>query len=393
MDCTRTALFGGISGVPRVTRAFFNHLPTQLQAAEISCLPVVWTGNHYVAINGQLSQNGSRWTRFLKALKSQISTSLPVSKGQETKALSRHSEVLMTLSYRFSQKIDLDDSDWVLLLDPSWNMLRPLEAIKRSDARSILFLHDLIPITSQETCDVGVSEQFERWLQIVLPLANAAITVSAYTKNKLIELFKPECLCNSIQLGTDIHSRSQSTQHARYERLALPDEFFLAVGTVEPRKRHVEIIRALRVAAGSEHQPQLVLIGRWGWINPSERQEIEQAIRDGLVIHFDQANDAIVRSAYQSARCLITSSSEEGFGLPIIEARAMGLPVIATDIPAHREAGGDATTFYPPGDVHTLAKRIQNPPSVVVGNDLLLTWEQSSQQLCDTLINIIRSQG
>jgi glycosyltransferase involved in cell wall biosynthesis len=129
--------------------------------------------------------------------------------------------------------------------------------------------------------------------------------------------------------------------------------YFVALGTIEPRKNHLLLLNIWRqFAAGmGATAPRLVLVGRRGWENENVLDMLErcQAI-DGLVRETGQLPDREVASLLRGARALLFPSFAEGFGLPLAEALALGVPAIASDLAALREVGGGAPDFIDPLD-------------------------------------------
>ncbi|RYD19527.1 MAG: glycosyltransferase family 1 protein, partial [Lysobacteraceae bacterium] len=137
--------------------------------------------------------------------------------------------------------------------------------------------------------------------------------------------------------------------------MVMPDmPYFLCVGTIEPRKNHLLLLNLWRTFAETLPQaeiPRLIIVGRRGWENeqvidmlercPSLRGHVEE--RNGCS---DQHLDTLLRGA----RALVLPSFAEGYGLPVAEALAVGTPVICSDLPALREAGGAAPDFLDPLD-------------------------------------------
>ena len=127
----------------------------------------------------------------------------------------------------------------------------------------------------------------------------------------------------------------------------LPDDYFLFVGTREPRKDLPTLLAAYRAAARSRSgptPPTLLLVGPAGW-----GPELAQA--PGVQMH-DYAPVADLPTIVAGARALVMPSRDEGFGLPALEALATGTAVIISDIPAlrrgHRRSGA---AVFPVGDV------------------------------------------
>lgn len=129
--------------------------------------------------------------------------------------------------------------------------------------------------------------------------------------------------------------------------LGAPERYLLFVGSAEPRKRLPDLVAAHRsAAAASDAVAPLVLAGPSGW-GPSV--DAPGALRTGYL------EPAVLRSLVAGATALVLPSQYEGFGLPLLEAMACGTPVVATDIPVHREVTGGLGRLVPVGDVEALA--------------------------------------
>jgi glycosyltransferase involved in cell wall biosynthesis len=121
----------------------------------------------------------------------------------------------------------------------------------------------------------------------------------------------------------------------------------LHVGSCVPRKRIDVLIDS--VALTRKTHPDLTLVKVGGEFSPAHRALIH-ALNLPL-IHRTNLTRRELASVYRAAPLVLIPSESEGFGLPTIEALACGAPVLASDIPALREAGGDAGNYLPVGDV------------------------------------------
>ena len=126
-------------------------------------------------------------------------------------------------------------------------------------------------------------------------------------------------------------------------RLKLPENYLLSVGTLEPRKNQVTAIRA--VINGSDLP--LVIAGGAGWDSEPIWAEIARASASGKKVRYvGYVPDADLPSLYAGASGLLALSWYEGFNLPLIEALAVGIPVLASDIPVHHEVAGESGGIY-----------------------------------------------
>ncbi|MGH3916815.1 MAG: glycosyltransferase family 4 protein [Pseudonocardiaceae bacterium] len=122
-------------------------------------------------------------------------------------------------------------------------------------------------------------------------------------------------------------------------RLRLPQRYLLFVGATQPRKG-LDVL--LDAHAAQPELPVLVLAGPTGW-GPSH-------LVHGRVHAVGYLEDADLRSVVAGATALVLPSREEGFGLPVLEAMATGVPVVCSDVPALREVAGGLATLVLPGD-------------------------------------------
>jgi alpha-1,3-rhamnosyl/mannosyltransferase len=131
----------------------------------------------------------------------------------------------------------------------------------------------------------------------------------------------------------------------------VPPRFALHVGTFEPRKNLQMLLRAWEQL--HFHSPvtlPLVLCGALGWKNDDLRPMLSQGEHAGWLINLGYVSDGVLAELYRRAVMVCCPSLYEGFGLPVLEAMAMGTPVLASDIPVHREVAGTAAALLPPED-------------------------------------------
>lgn len=126
------------------------------------------------------------------------------------------------------------------------------------------------------------------------------------------------------------------------------------LGTIEPRKNHLLLLhawRALAERAPAVSHPRLVLVGRRGWENENVVDLLDRCeALTGLVIEAGRVGDVRLAELLAGARAVLMPSFAEGFGLPVAEALAAGVPVIASDIAVLRETGGTVPDYLDPLD-------------------------------------------
>jgi len=130
-------------------------------------------------------------------------------------------------------------------------------------------------------------------------------------------------------------------------------DYFVVCGTIEPRKNHHLLLNVWRelVAQRGQHASKLVIVGSPGWGARSVLHALEQCRPlHGRVILARGLSSPALRRLIVHAKALLMPSFAEGFGLPIIEALAVGTPVIASDLPAHREIADNLAVYRDPTD-------------------------------------------
>ena len=240
-----------------------------------------------------------------------------------------------------------------LYLQPSPNnLIKPAlmrAFLRRENARLICLVHDLIPIEYPEYARPGGAALHARRIETVAALSDGIIANSQATLDGLqpyLDRAGRRPLTTVAHLGAEYDV--PASPH-------VPDRpYFVCVGTIEPRKNHLLLLHLWR--AMSEHRgaaaiPKLVLIGRRGWENEQVIDLLERC--PALASCVDEhagLPDRQVQAMIAGARGLLLPSFAEGYGMPVAEALALRVPVICSDLPALREAGGDVPLFLDPLD-------------------------------------------
>ncbi|PKP94588.1 MAG: glycosyltransferase family 1 protein [Alphaproteobacteria bacterium HGW-Alphaproteobacteria-16] len=239
-----------------------------------------------------------------------------------------------------------------ILIQPSPNHLdrpeRIAAKVAREQARLICLVHDLIPITHPEFARPGGATSHRKRIRTIEMQAHGVLLNSQATLDALLEISGPDLHGKPIRvapLGVD-----QRQTMAVTELVGRP--YFLCLGTIEPRKNHLLLLnvwRSIVERLGRERSPLLLIVGRRGWENENVIDMLDRCeMLRGVVRELDRIPDCELRNLLAGARALLMPSFAEGFGLPVAEALAAQVPVIASDLPAHREAGGDVPDYLDP---------------------------------------------
>jgi glycosyltransferase involved in cell wall biosynthesis len=164
----------------------------------------------------------------------------------------------------------------------------------------------------------------------------------------------------------------------------------LIVGTIEPRKNHLTLFSAMDEVRRSIPEVRLVVAGRVGWQADSIVERLRVLVAQGQTTFVDSPGDDQLEELFASASAFVYPSRYEGFGLPVLEAMAWGMPVVAGDIPALRETGGDAARYAAPDDPVALAAAIigmledtaenRRMTELGVQRSRCFTWEKTARR-------------
>ncbi len=214
----------------------------------------------------------------------------------------------------------------------------------------IVTVHDLAFLTHPE----HTTKALQTYLAAVVPRqvarADIVAVVSEATGRDVAELLDvPDDRIVVIRNGIEQRFFGAPRLDARNrDALGIPEHFLLMVGTIEPRKNHLNVLRALSALRAGDRLP-LVIAGRPGWGYEPTLARARQMEADGLVHVLEYVPEPVLPSLYASAVAVLYPSWTEGFGLPILEAFAAGTPVITGTSPALREVAGSLATFVDPG--------------------------------------------
>lgn len=246
------------------------------------------------------------------------------------------------------------------ILYPYW----PSPPLRRANAPpAVIFVHDLaFRLTPRE-----VPWQQRLYLGTVLPRAlagSAAVLVpSSTTRDDLLRVYPRHRLENRVHV---IHEGLPSPVAPGSVPGGIEPGFLLAVGTVEPRKNYPRLLAAYRqlrgralpfIINGRPGVPQLVIAGRPGWAYGDALRQIQAEPGVKYVGHVDEPT---LEALYRSASVLVFPSLYEGFGLPLLEAMAHGLPAVIAAAGALPELAGGAALTVDPADPSAIAGALES---------------------------------
>jgi glycosyltransferase involved in cell wall biosynthesis len=203
---------------------------------------------------------------------------------------------------------------------------------RRPDLRGVFLVHDLIPIDYPEFFAERRKGEFRAVLDALFRHGRAYITTTQDVRLRLLE--------ERRRLGfgpAPVHVEPLPLPPGfdgpvAFDRRLVDANYVVTVGTIEPRKNHWLLLHLWRdmIRAG-DNPPKLVVVGALGWENTSLQLMLQRTPEfAGRVLHVSGLGNAGLRSVIAHAKALLMPSFIEGYGIPVIEAAALGTPIIAS---------------------------------------------------------------
>ncbi|WP_444667800.1 glycosyltransferase [Cereibacter changlensis] len=225
-----------------------------------------------------------------------------------------------------------------------------LRRIRAAGLRVVVLVHDVIPLEHPEFTRPGIPAVFRRKMAAVSAGADLVIhsteDARRRTEAQLARLGRtPPGI--TAPLGVPVPRADPETP--------LPAlRYFVAVGTIEPRKNHallLDVWDRLEESLPAGEVPQLLLLGRRGWNNDEVFQRLDARARlSSAVREHPDLPDGAVAALLAGAEALLFPSFAEGYGLPPLEAMALGVPVVCSNLPVFAETLGDYPVYLDPND-------------------------------------------
>lgn len=271
--------------------------------------------------------------------------------------------------------------DQMLLADGSWHlnawMRAPLERLKALGGSAFALIHDILPLQRPDLFHDHVTRSIADWLALMAEHCEGLICTSRTASDDLIVYLKDQNIpvksglrIGWAHLGADPLGETSSADAPVQLNLPAGSNIYLVVGTIEPRKGHVDILNAFDRLWTAGIDATLVFVGKRGWDIDTLAAQMDthpEAGRRFREVGF--VEDGTLRVLYAKARAAIVGSIAEGFGLPIFEAAHFGTPLILSDLPVFRELAGEHARYFRRGSTDDLVKTLR---SSILNPDFLL---------------------
>ena len=262
-----------------------------------------------------------------------------------------------------------------------------IEMKKKLNLNYYFIVYDILPFTNPEWFPVrNYKKIFFAWINFVLKYG-FVLTISENVKKNIIYNFKKMCFPRKIQsfmLGGNF--AKPSNKNCKNNKIT-----FLMVGTLEPRKGHIDIIKSFEILYDKYKDIELIIIGNMGWKYDKIISTLENSKLNGSVIkYYSNVSDKKLKEFYEYATIILCASYDEGCGLPILEGLVNNKIVIARNIPVFKEIGKTSIYYFPNSDYIKISKfldkwiylfKIKKNKKIKKHKFKLISWRESFEQV------------
>lgn len=231
--------------------------------------------------------------------------------------------------------------------------------LKNLDIKKVVTIHDLIFLRFPDLYNPIDRNVLTRNYKSAAMQADTIISVSEYTKQELMHYFQiPSSKIKVIyQTCSEAFSRKLSLEilGTIKEKYNLPDQFILSVGTIEKRKNLLNIIKAVKQGKLNTH---IVAVGQATTYLDEVQNFVTANKMEKQVTFLHEVSGADLPAIYQLSSVFVYISIIEGFGIPVLEAMASGVPVITTRGTTMEEGGGDACKYVDPSNIEEISETL-----------------------------------
>lgn len=262
--------------------------------------------------------------------------------------------------------------------------------------RCVVTIHDLGHRYFPEAHTASQRAYLEWSTRFAVRHASRLIAVSQATKADLVKLYSAdERRVVVVHHGVAKNPKSQiptSNLQSLISKFDLPPRYVIAIGTVQPRKNYARLIEAFASLRLLRDEVGLVIVGKLGW----QAEAIVARAKEAGAILAGHVSDTEKYALLKNATLFALPSLYEGFGMPILEAQAAGMPVITSNTSACPEVAGDSAWLVDPHDTHAIADAmrglLEDEPlrqtfiQKGFANVARFSWEKCARETLDVLL-------
>lgn len=204
--------------------------------------------------------------------------------------------------------------------------------------------------------------QLTKWEGYSLKKASHIITISEFSKREILDIYKvPEEKITVAYPGFDrfvLKEKEKRIGEIR-ERWKIGGDYLLYLGTLQPKKNLVRLVQSLNILISRYPSITLVIAGKKGWLYEEIFSEVKKLGLEEKVVFTGFVSEEEKPHLLKEAKVFLFPSLYEGFGIPVLEAMSMGVPVVTSKEGSLPEVGGEAAIYCDPYNVESIAEAVR----------------------------------
>lgn len=291
------------------------------------------------------------------------------------------------------QLIHPQAGDIYFCADAYWSMgmLERYPVLKRNGVRIVTLVHDVIPLSHPQFVSKEVEKEIQSAVTTAVENSHHLVCISDASRRDLLDFLvasQAKALCPApkvVLLAPAIQEFPVLDQEAAAILKDLPD-FVLMVGTVEPRRNYLPVLREMQSLWSEGSKLGLVICGK----NGDRAEEIFEQFeiskqKEQPLFYFPWASESLLGGLYRKAQAVICASSAEGFGMSVAEGLLFNGRVLANDLPVFREFAGTAPYYFRVEERGSLAELLKNLDQLKKRTHEFRSWTQVARELAREL--------
>jgi glycosyltransferase involved in cell wall biosynthesis len=232
-----------------------------------------------------------------------------------------------------------------------------------TSSRKVVSIHDVFSYVSPETSTAADRLIYRLWLPLAVRRTDAVITVSLQSKKDILRYLPVRADMMTVipeAAGSNFQPMPRVNVETILKKNGIDFPYILYVGSVEPRKNLLRLLKAYARVRESLSGRKLVVVGaRNIWLSTPLTEEIRRLNIEPWVHFTGYVEDEDLPAFYNGADVFVFPSLYEGFGLPVLEAMGCGTPVITSNVSSLPEVAGDAAVLVDPYNIEGIASAMQ----------------------------------
>jgi glycosyltransferase involved in cell wall biosynthesis len=294
-------------------------------------------------------------------------------------------------------------------VDVFFSPVHTMPVLHDSRTRFVGMIHGLEYKFSAEYTDPIKRQMLHRPEQYVCENSDRIIVPSFATRNEILNKQWKDVNENKICVipeGVDetFYRRSKEEVANTLKKFMLPADlkYMIFISTIQPRKNIPNMVAGYSEAIKAHPElkdTKLLIVGKKGWMYEDSLEAPKKYGIENNVMFLGRVDDEELPALISGAQAFVNISFEEGFGLPLLESMACGVPAVVSDIPAFHEIGESIIRYVDPNDIESIKKGIfeelldQRSPDIaaLVSRAKLFTWENSAKQVLQVFEDVVKN--